>query len=440
MEVESMNQQTPGKTVDSSVTRRRFLQTSAVAGAATVMTQSLPSSFGQADSDILKVGVIGCGGRGTGAAKNIVEASPKTRIVALGDAFEDHLKSSYENLMKDEVISPSVKVPEEARFVGFDAFEKVIASDVDIVILATPPHFRPQHFAAAVDAGKHVFCEKPVATDPFGIRSFIASAEKAKEKGLSVVAGTQRRHQDHYLEAMKVIHSGQLGGVRNLHAYWNGGPLWKFPKEEGWTDMEWQMRNWYYYTWLCGDHIVEQHVHNIDVCNWAMKDAVPVKCFGMGGREVRTDPVYGEIYDHHAVVFEYEDGTLLTSTCRQMANCKNDVREVVVCEKGVAHLDGGAAKLTGAVEKEWRDSPNPYVQEHVDLINSITGGQPINEGVQVARSTLCAIMGRMATYTGKEVTWDFAMNSELKLGPESYGWDVKPPEPDVAVPGKTPLV
>jgi predicted dehydrogenase len=421
-----------------SPTRRSFLKTSAAAGAATLMTKSIPASSAESEPDVLRVGLIGCGGRGTGAAKNAIESSPNVELVAMGDAFQDHLDESLKNLREDEDAKDGIKVTDDTCFVGFDAYQKVIASDVDMVILATPPHFRPAHLRAAIEANKHVFAEKPVATDAPGIRSVIETAELAKEKKLSIVAGTQRRHQDHYLEAMKRIHDGAIGNVISMNVYWNGGTLWVFPKEEGWSEMEYQMRNWYYFTWICGDHIVEQHVHNLDVANWA-KGEHPVKAVGMGGRQVRTGAEYGHIFDHHAVIFEYSDGTTCTSMCRQMKGCQNDVRETIYGTKGVCDADSSKASIRGKFKHDWADSPNPYVQEHVDLIRAIRTGWPINEGKQVAESTLTAIMGRMATYTGKEVTWEEAMNSQEKLGPDKYEWGDLP-TPEVAIPGKTPLV
>ena len=420
-----------------SLSRRGFLRSTAAAGAAALVSSRVSPSLAASESEVLRVGLIGCGGRGTGAAKNAMEAAPNVHVVAMGDAFQDHLEKSRANLAKDEDVGHLFKVDDAHCFVGFDAYEKVINSGVDMVILATPPHFRPIHFKAAVDAGKHVFTEKPVATDAPGVRCFIETAALAEQKKLCVVAGTQRRHQHHYLEAIRRIHDGAIGKVVSIHAYWNGGTLWSFPRQDGWSDMEYQMRNWYYYTWLCGDHIVEQHVHNLDVANWVMGQT-PVKAVGLGGRQVRTEPVFGHIYDHFSIIYDYADGTRMTSLCRQMKNCKNDVSETIYGTKGVCHMDGGKAKISGKFSLEWGDGPNPYVVEHTDLINSIRSGWPINEGKQVAESTLTAIMGRMAAYSGQEITWEQALGSEEKLGPSEYTWgDLPFPEP--AIPGKTPL-
>ena len=410
--------------------RRAFLKTSAAA-AATILA---PSRLAHADgSDRLRVGLIGCGGRGSGAASNCVESSEGVEIYAMGDLFQDRLDSSRKNL---GFLEGGLNVTDDRCFVGWDAYEKVIASGVDMVILATPPHFRPIHLEAAVRAGKHVFMEKPVAVDPAGVRKVIEAAKVAKQKGLGIVAGTQRRHQRQYLETMKRIHDGAIGEIVGGSCHWDMGSLWVKQKQDGWTDMEWQLRNWLYHTWLSGDHIVEQHIHNIDVINWAL-DATPVRAIGYGGREVRTGSDYGHIFDHHIIRFEYPNGVWITSTCRQIDGCKGNVSEHLVGTKGKSNPHGS---ITGP--NAWRfsgEARNPYVQEHTDLIASIRAGEPLNEAKRVAESTLCAIMGRMASYTGKEVTWDFAMKSKLDLAPAAYAFG-DGPRHEVAVPGKTPLV
>jgi len=423
------------------VSRRGFLRNTAAVGATTMVAKHIPASFAKSGYDPLRVGLIGCGGRGTGAAANTIVAAENVHVVALADAFEDRLQSSRENLGKDENLKGKFLVEDNHCFVGFDAYKELLALDeIDMVILATPPGFRPLHLEAAVEAGKHVFAEKPFGVDPVGVRKAIEASRKADEKGLKIVGGTQRRHQDHYLAAMKHILAGDLGKVISMNVYWNGGTLWYHRPEPDWTEMENQMRNWYYYNWLCGDHIVEQHVHNLDIGNWAMGDQTPVRCWGFGGRQLRTDPRFGEIFDHFAIEFEYADGTIMTSQCRQMKNCKNDVREAIFCQNGTLYAESGSAKIVGAMEKEWNNSPNPYVQEHTDLIDAIRNDKPLNEGERVANSTMCAVMGRLAAYTGKEVTWDFVMNqSKLDLSPAEYAWG-DAPKPEVAVPGVTDLV
>lgn len=424
------------------VTRRDFIRTSA----AVSLTAMLPGAVFAAGSDKLRVGLVGCGGRGTEAAVNCVESSDGIELVALGDLFKDQLDDSLKRL-KEQLPKESLKVNRRRSFVGFDAFRKVLAGDIDIVILATPPHFRPEHFAAAVKAGKHVFMEKPVAVDPAGIRSVIASAEAAKKKNLSVVAGTQRRHQAHYLDIMKRLRDGQIGEIVGGQCYWNMEALWidraaknLAGKRGGWSDMEFQVRNWLFYTWLSGDHIVEQHVHNLDVMNWAM-GSHPVKAMGMGGRQARTGEQYGNVFDHFAVEYEYADGQRVLSMCRQTAGASNRVSERVVGTNGASYTDSSNGFIEGPrAYKPDYESPNPYVQEHADLIASIRNGAPLNEARRVAESTLTAIMGRMSAYTGRELQWDWVMNaSKLDLSPpkDEFGDLVADP---VAIPGQTKLI
>jgi predicted dehydrogenase len=415
--------------------RRDFLKRSA--GAASLLAgSSLAPPVHARGSATLRVGLVGCGGRGTGAAANCVASAPGVELVAMGDLFDDRLKSSFETL--EQELGAAFKVTPERAFTGFDAYAQVIASEVDLVLLATPPHFRPLHLQAAVHAKKHVFMEKPVATDPTGVRSVIASSRLAQEHGLAIVAGTQRRHQASYLELMRRIHDGAIGEIVAGQCWWNQGGLWVRQREADWSDMEWQVRNWLYFTWLSGDHICEQHIHNLDVMNWAL-GAHPLQATGMGGREVRTGPEYGNIYDHFSVEYEYPGGVLIQSSCRQIANTTGRVAERVVGTKGVADPSGS---IQGAAAFRFDSDAHPcdpYVQEHTDLVASIRAGTPLNEGVQVAESTLTAIMGRMSTYTGKTVTWEQAMSSTLDLSPPEYAF-VELPVEGVAVPGVTKLV
>jgi predicted dehydrogenase len=365
----------------------------------------------------------------------------------MGDLFPDRVDGAYKWL-SEQLKPENLAVTPETRFSGFDNFKKVLASDIDMVILACPPHFRPLHLRAAIEAGKHVFMEKPVAVDPQGIRSVITTAQLAQGKGLGIVAGTQRRHQAHYLEIMKRIHSGDIGEIVSGQCYWNMGALWvdrakqnwAGKTEKGWSDMEWHARNWLFMTWLSGDHIVEQHVHNLDVINWAI-GSHPVRCSGMGGRQVRTDPMYGNIFDHFAIEYEYSNGARVMSMCRQTAGCHNNVSERVIGTRGFSYTDGANGYIKGAKAFEYPDeSPNPYVVEHTDLIASIRNGKPLNEGRQVAESTMTAIMGRMSAYTGRALSWDWAMNtSKLDLSPPGYSFGDLPVRP-VAVPGETELV
>ncbi len=424
---------TEGK--DAGVSRRDVLKTGLGTTAVLVGGSALPginAVFAQG-SDRIRVGLIGCGGRGSGAVEDCANSAPGVEIVALGDLFQDRLNGLRGRLQS---LGGKNKVTDDRCFVGFDAYQKVIGSDVDMVILATPPGFRPSHFKAAIEAGKHVFMEKPVAVDPAGVRTVIQAAEQATQKKLGVVAGTQRRHQASYVETIKRIHDGAIGDVVAAQCYWNQGGLWNHGRKPEWSDMEWQVRNWLYFAWLSGDHIVEQHVHNLDVINWVLK-AHPVKALGMGGRQARTGPEYGHIYDHFTIEYEYPNGVRMLSMCRQIDGTASRVAEHVVGTKGTANPNNTIRAATN-----WRFNgreTNPYAQEHTDLIASIRAGRPLNEGRQIAESTLTAIMGRMSAYTGQEVTWEKAMSSQLNLVPETLAMGPLP-VPPVPVPGKTPLV
>ena len=385
-----------------------------------------------AGSDEIRMGLIGCGARGTGAVENALSAARGVRLVAMADAFKDHLDRSLKYLTRFE---DKVDVPPERQFVGLGAFEHLLALDeVNYVILATPPGFRPWFLKATVEAGKNIFAEKPVAVDGPGIRAVLEAYEAAKTKGLYIGVGTQRHHQTGYLETIKRIHDGAIGEITEARCYWNQGPIWMFPREPQWSDMEWQLRDWYYFTWLCGDHIVEQHVHNLDVINWAT-NSHPVNAVGLGGRQARTGPEYGNIYDHFAVDYEYPNGLHVASYCRQMTQCENNVSEALVGSKGFCQVN----KYTITGENPWRLSGKdnlPYVQEHTDLIAAIRAGNPYNELQGVAESTLTAILGRTAAYTGQKVSWEQALNSEESLMPTKLDWGPLAVEP-VAVPGQT---
>ena len=418
--------------------RRSFLRTSAIAGLGAGLSAPL-SATGRVRNgrdDELRIGLIGCGGRGTGAAAQALSTNGPVRLVAMADMFADSLDNALKSLMENETLAQRIDVPAERRFVGFDAYQGVLASDIDVVCIATPPHFRPQHFEAAIAAGKHVFLEKPVAVDAPGVRKVLAAAELAKQKKLAVVSGLQRHHQNGYLEAMQRIHAGELGKLLYARCSWNMGSLWHRGRDPKWSDMEWQLRNWLYFTWLSGDHIVEQHVHNIDVVNWALKGH-PLRARGMGGRQVRTDAKWGNIFDHHAVQFEYQDGFMCFSECRQIDGCANDVSEHVYGADGACHMDSGNWRIEG--KNAWKfagQGNDPYQTEHDDLFASIRSGNLLNEGQMVAESTMSAILGRMATYTGKVVTWDDAMASNDVWGPEKYEFGALAVDA-VPVPGKS---
>jgi len=413
-----------------SITRREFVAASASAAA----LAAAPAAFARGD-DTLRVGLIGCGGRGTGAAEDCLRASPGMRLVALADLLPERLKGCRDNLTNPsrEGGALPVKLDDEHCFTGFDAYARLVAlKEVDLVLLATPPGFRPIHLAAAIEAGKHVFAEKPVAVDPAGIRTVLEAGAKAKEKNLAVVAGTQRRHERRYLETMKRLHDGALGEIVAARCGWNQGRLWHVDRRKEWSDVEWQCRNWLYFSWLSGDHIVEQHVHNIDVMNWALR-AHPVRATAVGGRIARVEPRFGHIYDHFCVDFEYPNGVHVTSTCRQIDGCDGWVGEEITGSLGSANPAGS---IDGP--NAWRfkgDSPNPYVEEHRDMVASIRDGKPLNETQAVAESTMAAILGREAAYSGKTLSWDAMMKSSLDLSPKEYAFGELPVAP-VAVPGR----
>lgn len=426
----------------NDTTRRDFLKTTAVAAGTLALAAGVHAAEGK---DTIKVGLIGCGGRGNGAAHNVLVSAPNVVLHAIGDAFEDRTQGTRQrllNLAKDPDVAKlgnKVDLPPERVFVGLDAYKKVIDSGVNYVILATPPGFRPLHLEAAVAAGKNIFTEKPVATDGPGIRKVLAAYEAAQKKGLAIVAGTQRRHQLGYVETMKQIHEGAIGDLVGGRCYWNQGILWANKRKQGQSDLEYQLRNWYNYTWVCGDHIVEQHIHNIDVINWAFGKH-PINAVGMGGR-IRDIPEYANHFDFFAIDFEYPGGVHVLSMCRQINGCENNVSEALVGTKGFCTPNAYNINGKRILSKEQdRASTDPYVQEHTDLIESIRAGKPLNELRNVAESSLAAIMGRMSAYTGKKVSWEQALNSQENLFPENLSWDMKLAEPPLPIPGKTPLI
>jgi predicted dehydrogenase len=422
----------------STTSRRQFLQTSAALTAAAALSPNVHAAGG----DLLKVGLIGCGNRGTGAAAQALQADKNVKLWAMGDAFQDRLEYSLGRLLKDKAVSARVDVNKERSFVGFDAYRQVIQC-CDVVLLCTPPGFRPMHLRAAVEANRHVFAEKPVAVDAPGIRHVLESCAMARNRNVSIVSGLCLRYSTNYREMIRRLQGGAIGALHTLAANDLRGGIWNHPRQKTWTDMEYQMRNWYYFTWLCGDFNVEQHVHNLDVCAWALGDRYPVKCVGMGGRAVRTGPEFGHIYDHFAVTYEYEGGVRVFSNTRQNVGCKNDITvyafgaggRAVISERG-----GQAMAITGP--KAWsapaKDN-NFYQTEHDELFASIRKGTPINNGEYMCKSSMMAIMGRMAAYTGQEITWQQAMDSKEDLSPSRYEWG-KMPTPEVARPGVTRFV
>ncbi|MFO0927463.1 MAG: Gfo/Idh/MocA family oxidoreductase [Gemmataceae bacterium] len=416
--------------VSPQTSRRDFLGASAAGlASASLALPGLMPAVHAAGSDNLRIGLIGCGGRGTGAASQALRADPNVRLVAMGDMFADRLQGSLNTLRNDEEIAKRVDVKPDNCHHGFDAYKRVIDSGVDVVLLTTPPGFRPMHLKAAVEANKHIFCEKPMAVDGPGVRSVLETAREAKKRNLALVAGFCYRYEKGKRETMKRIHEGLIGDIVTLQCVYNTGALWHRPREQGWDDMTWQVRNWLYFTWLSGDHIVEQACHSIDKMAWAMKDVPPAKAFGTGGRQSRTGPEFGHIFDHHAVVYEWASGVKMFHHCRQQAGCANNVTDFVYGTLGTAEVMAHRIKGKNAWihrKKKNDRAEDMYQNEHDELFASIRNGKPINDGERMAQSTLMAIMGRMATYTGQEITWEMALNSKENLSPPKYDFGPLP--------------
>lgn len=419
--------------------RREFLKTSSAAATMTALAGAGSlQSFAQ-EGGSLRVGLIGCGGRGTGAASQALSADKNVKLVAMGDAFRDRLEGSL-NTLRNHKVGEKVEVTEENQFVGLDAYKEVIKR-VDVVLLATPPHFRPIHLKAVVEAGKHVFAEKPVAVDATGVRAVLDTCEEARRKKIAILSGLCLRFAPGYREMVKRIHAGEIGEVRAMQANDFRGPIWVKPRQPGQTEMEYQLRNWYYFTWLSGDFNVEQHVHMLDLCAWVMGDNYPISAIGTGGRQVRTGPEYGNIYDHHAVIYEYAKGVKLFATCRQQGGCAGDISATIYGSKGIAQFSHKESYiLTDKKQMFEGEGENVYQIEHDEFFASIRKNEPMNNGNYMSKSTLMAIQGRMATYTGQKVTWDQAMNSREDLTPSGYTWDATPPPSEIAIPGMTKLV
>ncbi len=437
--------------------RRNFIKAGSsllVAGGIVGSTLSVARAAHSFGSDTIKIGLVGCGGRGTGAATQAMNTSGgEVRLMAMGDVFADRLQTAYRSIKSKH--NEKVDVPKERQFVGFDAYKQVLESDIDLVILATPPGFRPLHVEAAVNAGKHVFMEKPVATDAPGVRRVLSATEVAKTKNLALAVGLQRRHERAYMETIDRLQNGAIGDINLIRVYWNGGGVWVRPRQENWTELEYQMRNWYYFNWLCGDHIVEQHIHNLDVGNW-LKNGFPVEANGQGGRQVRTGIDHGEIFDHHFVEYTYADGSKMFSQCRHIKSCWNSVSEAASGSAGTVDISG--AKIyyprqgSGSPKLDWsygKGGRGGHQQEHHDLFADLREGNIPNEGEYGAKSTMTSIFGRMATYSGKAIKWDDAINSNIALanfdGMASFQ-DVAPVQPnaemryDIPTPGQTETV
>jgi myo-inositol 2-dehydrogenase / D-chiro-inositol 1-dehydrogenase len=436
--IESQNRQSSKPAPD--LDRRDFLKTSVVAGSAAAAALSLAPAVHASANDVIRVGLVGCGGRGRGAAAQCVRGGRNVKLWAVGDTFRDRVNYALNEFRTRANIGDVMDVPESRQFVGLNAYQDVIAN-CDLVILATPPGFRPLHLQAAVNANKHIFTEKPVAVDGPGVRTVLALHDEADRRGLRVVAGLQRHYQTGYLQSMRRIHDGQIGTITSGRCYWNQGRLWHAERTPSRRDLEWQIRNWLYFTWLSGDHVCEQHVHNLDVINWAV-GTHPVRCVGMGGRQVRTGPEFGHIYDHFAVEYEYPNDVHVLSMCRQIEGCAQNVSEAVTGTRGTwtsyNPADPNSYRIRG--ENAWvfnhrRDDNNPYQKEHDILIDCIRQGRPINNLRYTAESTLTAIMGRMSAYTGRAVTWQQALESTETLMPQNLAWEMSLPVAPVAMPG-----
>ncbi len=432
----------------NSQTRRNFLKNSAgIAAASTVAGGLLSSSAFAAADETLKIALIGCGGRGGGACGQALSAPGPIKLVAVADAFEDNAKNKLKDLKNQ--FGDKVDVKDDHIFSGFDAYKQAIDCGIDLILIATPPGFRPIHFEYAVQQNKHVFMEKPLATDAEGIRKVIAAAEVAKKKNLKVGVGLQRHHQNRYIETIKRIQDGGIGDTILMRAYWNDAGVWVRPRKPEQTEMEYQMRNWYYFCWLCGDHINEQHIHNLDVINW-IKGGPPVEAHGMGGRQFRTGIDNGEIYDHFAVEYTYKDGTKLHSECRHIPNCWTSVSEHAHGTKGISDVSAGYLKMADGTDWRYRakgQDIDPYQQEHNDLQDAIRNNKEYMEAFYGASSTMTALLGRMATYSGKVLTYDQALNSKISLMPEKFAWDAPPRSlPDangrykIPMPGQTKVI
>jgi myo-inositol 2-dehydrogenase / D-chiro-inositol 1-dehydrogenase len=413
----------------NEISRRSFLTKSTVAAGATAFTIIRPELVRGAGDEMLKAGLVGCGGRGTEAAQQFLHGNNNVQLVAMGDIFEDHLEKSLDEIRNSKYpnVAEKVKVDPDHHFIGFDAYKKVLASDIDVVLLATPPGYRPEHFVAAVEARKHIFAEKPFGTDPAGVKKVMAASQKAAELKLTVMSGAQRRNQKEYRETWQKVRDGAIGDLVSTYGYWVGTPvIQQTERDPKWSDMVWQHRAWYSFVWICGDQVVEQHLHNIDAINWFM-GTHPVKVFASGGAAWRPrTEIYGNIYDHLDADFTYANGVHLSSHCRQYPKeCYRDVSEWIVGTKGHSNCKDMGEK-----------GEDPYVQEHISLVKSIRGDGPyVNDGMVVAESTMTCIMARESAYSGQELTWDQMMASDLDLQPKTFSYDMKLDVPPLPVPG-----
>ncbi len=435
----------------NNTSRRTFCKNTAILTGGMLLPLDIAASAHVLGDDSIKIALIGCGGRGTGAAMQALSTKENVKLVAMADAFEDRLQNCYDILSKKFEGKGKVVVKEDHRLVGFDAYKEAIDM-ADVVLLTTPPGFRPLHFEYAVQQGKHIFMEKPVATDAPGIRKVLAAAEIAKQKKLNVVVGLQRHYQKNYLASHQRVMEGQMGQIISGQVYWNSGGVWVKERQPGQSEMEYQMRNWYYFNWLCGDHIVEQHIHNIDVANWFIGE-FPIHAQGMGGREIRKGNQYGQIFDHHFVEFTYPSGAVISSQCRHQPGCVTNVSEYLMGTKGTLSLDSQNQAVMKSYdgsllfEHQGQNDPNPYQTEHDELFASIRNGGVISDAEHAAKTTMTAILGRMATYSGQLISFEDALNKGRSLMPDTYSWDAIPPvTPDengnypIPVPGVTEVL
>ncbi len=424
-------------------TRRDFLRNTGTLAAATALPFfSRVSAFGKPfDTKTLRVGLIGCGGRGTGAANQALAADPNVVLVAMADLFEDRLNESHDNLMK---IHPTkMKVDKTKKYIGYDGADKIINSDVDVVILTTPPYFRPDHFEKAVNAGKHIFCEKPMAVDAPGVRRVLESIRVAEQKKLSVVSGFCWRYHSPKRATFQKVLDGAIGNVHTVYNTYNTGALWLRDTQPGWSPLKKKMRNWLYYNWISGDHIIEQAIHSIDMMSWALGDVLPVSVTGTGGRQSRTEPEYGNIFDHFALVYEYDNGARGFHFSRQQKNCSNSYAVEMLGSEGTAMVNCIRNRHTITGKENWRfdgEDNDMYQQEHDELFASIRSGKPMNDGKWMMQSTMLGIMGRMAAYTGQTITYEQALNSQEKLGPDTVDENTVFEEAPVAKPGITQFI
>ena len=434
-----------------SKSRREFVQKTAIATGSLIVAPVGADVMARVNGEKkLKLSLVGCGGRGSGAVVQALTADDNVELVSMADIFVDRIEKSLKGIQDHFEGKKKINVKEKHIFIGFDAYKKAIDM-ADVVILSTPPGFRPYHFEYAIANDTHVFMEKPLATDSFGVRKVLKTAKIAKEKKLNVVVGLQRRYESKYIQLKYQIDSGVIGKIRAGQVYWNGAGVWVSKRESNQTELEYQMRNWYYFNWLCGDHILEQHIHNIDVANWFIGD-YPVSAQGMGGRQVRNGKDHGEIFDHHFVEFTYANGSVIASQCRHIPGALSRVDEVFQGTNGTVEADKGIiTDLNGMTifkyRNNWQNEPNPYQVEQDRLFESIRNGNVISDAENGAKSTLTAIMGRMATYTGKKISFDEALNSKLHLMPEEINWNTNPPSlPDkngnypIPIPGKTKMI